>query len=252
VEAASSAFIGTAGAAIKTNAGPVTIEYNDGGTTRSVQVAIDTTSPTVTITAPTNGSATQNRLPTFAGSVTDAGAGLKLAQQVSGTTNVGPIGTFNLFIDRTDDAANAAPVLATGGAPGAGTAETVSLGSVTDGQTSLNFSHTPLTALPNSIITVPDHKVDFQVRVTDLAGNQGFSDSDTSSTTAGTPVTGGFQAHNVQIDQKIPAFKTNESACSSNTPPAVPTNVCGNSTGKVYDTVAKTDSQSATSRNNVK
>jgi hypothetical protein len=251
---ASSTAAGDYVAKIRTNAGPVTIEYNDGGTTRSVQVAIDTTAPTITITAPTNGSATQNRLPTFAGSVTDAGAGLKLAQQVSGTTNVGPAGTFNLFIDRTDDPLNTAPVLATGGVPGSGSVESVSLGSVTDSQTSLNFSQTPLTALPSTAVTVPDHKVDFQVRVSDLAGNQGFSDSDTSSTTAGSPVTGGFQAHTVQIDQKIPALLSNAnfSGCSSNTPPSVPGNVCPASTGKVYDTVAKADSVASTSRNNVR
>lgn len=239
-------------ALIRVNNGPVTIEYNDGGTTRTTTVLIDTSAPTVTITGPVHNAATQNRLPIFSGSVSETGAGLKLVQQVVSSVNVGPAGSFVLAIDRVDDAADAAKILSPVGAIQGGTnaAEAVTLGTVADAQASLAFSYTPLVALPNITIAVPDHKVDWQVRVSDLAGNIGFSDSDTTSTTAGTPVTGGFQSHVVKIDQKIPEFLANVGGCSPTTP-AVGT-ACGNATGKVFDSLTKADSTTSTDASNVK
>jgi hypothetical protein len=246
-----SAVGGDSAAAIRVNNGPVTIEYSDAGTTRTTTVLVDTSAPTVAVTGPAHNTATQNRLPVFSGSVSETGAGLKLVQQVVASVNTGPAASFALVIDRVDDAADAAKILTPAGAIGGGNApEVVTLGTVADGQASLAFNYPPLVALPNATIAVPDHKVDWQVRVSDLAGNIGFSDSDTTSTTAGTPVTGGFQSHVVKIDQKIPEFLANAGGCSATTPPGV--TVCGNATGKVYDSTTKADSAASTDASSVK
>jgi hypothetical protein len=179
---ASSIVAGDVQAKIRTRLGPVHIEYNDGGTFRTIQVEVDVVPPVVEFNAPAHNSATQNRFPQFTGAVTDDGSGLKLVQQVIGTTFIGPPKSFELFFDRRDDPSNASPVLVSSGQPDfLVAAEFVALGSIQDGQKSLAFSHTPLFALPNASIIVPDHRVDFQVRVNDLAGNIGFSDSDPSS-----------------------------------------------------------------------
>jgi hypothetical protein len=251
---ANSAAAGDALALIKVNNGPVTIEYADGTTIRTATVLIDTSAPAVTLTGPAHNAATQNRLPAFSGSVSETGAGLKLVQQVVSSVNTGPAGSFALAIDRVDDAADAAKILSPAGAiQGTGNAaEAVSLGTVADAQATLAFTYTPLTALPNTTIAVPDHKVDWQVRVSDLAGNIGFSDSDTTSTTAGTPVTGGFQSHVVKIDQKIPEFLANVGGCSPTTPVVAPAVACSNATGKVYDSLTKADSITATSGSGLK
>ncbi len=257
----------TTAAKIRVLNGPVTLEYTDSDSVlRTAQVLIDTIAPTVAVTAPAQGSATQNRVPTFSGSVTDSGAGLKLQQATqtisSVTSNVGPggfsVGTTasgGLFIDKTDDAANATKILTTPGTVSAGNAyEVLTLGTVVDGQASLSYSHTPGAALPTlGVGIVPDHLVDFQVKIADLAGNFGFSDSDTSTVPqpAG-GVTTDFNSHSVRIDQKIPAFKTNSSGCSPVTSAPLPGLVCENATGKVYDSVTKLDSTTLTDRKNIK
>lgn len=249
---ASSTAGGDSLATIRVNAGPVTIEYSDGGTTRTVSVLVDTSAPTVSITGPANSLATRDRQPFFSGTVSETGAGLKLVQQTVSSVSTGPANSFVLAIDKVDDAANAAVILSSAGAvQGAGNAaESVTMGTVADGNASFSFSHQPPAFLPTAGIVLPDHKVDWQVRVSDLAGNIGFSDSDLASLIAGTPVTGGFQSHMVKIDRVEPAFTANAGGCSPTTPTGGTT--CANATGKVYDTTTKVDSTSKTSSANVK
>jgi len=186
--------------------GPVTVSYEDATTSgsavdviRTTSITLDTTPPTATISSPSTGSETQNRLPTFTGDVVDNQSGIDLSE-------------FDLHIDRRDDADNALGTAAdyviastvandTLNAPTIQTGAGVSKSGYSDGVTSMSWTHTPSTVLPNATITNPDHIVDFQVRVADLAGNIGYSDSDTASATYGRL---GNKPHTVKIDVIIP------------------------------------------------
>ncbi len=198
-------------AAVRVNNGPLVVNYYDGATTtiRTAQVLLDFTSPVVTTTGPAHKLATQNRLPGFSGSVNETGSGLKLVQQV-----VGPPGSFALFVDVSDDPLNATAVLDATGVGLGGNNQGASVGSAVDGQSTFSFNHTPSATIPSIGAGVPDHIVDWQVRVSDLAGNMGFSDSDTTIATAPTDqgntvvVAGAASANRVRIDQKIPAFRS--------------------------------------------
>jgi hypothetical protein len=135
---------------------------------------------------------------------------------------------------------------------GAGnTNETLTLGTVVDGQSSFAFTHTPASLPTIPANTLPDHIVDLQIKVVDLAGNFGFSDSDPATASVGAPLDLA-QANTVRIDQKPPTFKTNTGACSPITSSPLPGVVCENATGKVFDAITKLDSATATSRKSVK
>jgi len=192
--------------------GPVTITYTDATTAgtatnvkRTTSIALDTTAPLASISAPASGSETQNRLPNFTGNVSDAESGLDVS-------------TFGLYIDQTDDAANGTIVItnsATTVAPTInGTIASIDTSGTSDGASTMSFSHTPSAAIPTAVGSNPDHIVDYQVRVADLAGNYGYSDADTSTSTVGRH---GNKPHTVKIDQKIPAISSASSGVGLDT-----------------------------------
>ncbi|MEE8046653.1 MAG: hypothetical protein V3T49_07430, partial [Dehalococcoidia bacterium] len=99
---------GTTTGMIPAIGGPITISYVDAVTSgtatdvsRTASYKIDTTVPTATISAPASGSETQNRLPTFTGTVTDNQSGLDVS-------------AFSLNIDDVPDQTNANIVISTG------------------------------------------------------------------------------------------------------------------------------------------
>jgi len=194
--------------------GPITISYVDAVTSgaatnvaRTGTYKIDVTPPTATLSAPASGSETQNRLPTFTGTVTDNLSGLDVS-------------AFSLNIDNVTDAANANIVIAAGATrssvlpdnsgvllPGIiGKIATIDVSAKKDGITSLPFTYVETVVLPNAVVTKPDHIVDYQVRALDLAGNYGYSDS--SSSVGNFESTGrhGAQPHTVKIDQVNPVI----------------------------------------------
>jgi len=185
--------------------GPVSVSYTDvhaNNAKRTASINLDTTPPTATIGAPSTGSETQNRLPTFSGNVVDNQSGLDVS-------------TFALYIDQTDDADNSDLVIGSTGdvnttaaAPTfINAAESVSTTGTSDGAASMAWSHTPSAAIPTGAGANPDHIVDFQVRVADLAGNYGYSDSDTANTVLGRL---GNKPHTVKIDVIIPQISSAE------------------------------------------
>ena len=191
--------------------GPITMVYTDAVTSgsatktpRSTSFSLDVTPPTATITAPATGSESQNRLPTFTGTITDNQSGLDES-------------TFELRIDRDLNDADNTDVVITPGATGTGigtegtVASVILATSVADGDNSFPFSYTETVPLPDSAVN-PDHTVDFQVRVADLAGNYGYSDANTSL--GGEVISGtgagrhGNQPHTIRIDQVIPQISS--------------------------------------------
>ncbi|MDG0867384.1 Ig-like domain-containing protein [Candidatus Lucifugimonas marina] len=194
--------------------GPITVTYVDAATSgtatnvnRTASYKIDTTVPTATISTPASGSETQNRLPTFTGTVTDNQSGLDVS-------------AFSLNIDDNTDAANANMVISAGNNLSLptviGKVASIDVSAHTDGTTSLPFSYTETVVLPNAGVTNPDHTVDFQVRAADLAGNYGYSDSDSS---VGNDGTGrhGAQPHTIKIDQVIPQISSADSGVGLDT-----------------------------------
>jgi hypothetical protein len=215
-------------------AGPITVSYVDAATsgtaintTRTATYAIDTTGPTATISTPTTASETQNRLPTFTGSVTDNGSGLDVS-------------AFSLNIDDDPDKLNANPIIASGGTrataayPGTalvpaviGKVASISVTGKADGINTLPFTYTETVVLPLTTPN-PDHLVDFQVRAADLAGNYGYSDADSSKGNLESSGRHGNQPHTIKIDQIIPNILTSETGISwdtSITTPAEKANV---------------------------
>jgi hypothetical protein len=224
--------------------GPITVSYTDAVTSgsavnvsRTASYSIDTTGPVPVITAPVTASETQSRLPTFTGTITDSASGIDKS-------------TFALLIDRNIDQANANKVVGlrslaeakicgstaivfddgvetinatsdragTGcmGIGSVGTAASVSTALMTDGDQSATFTYTETVQLPAlSVNVTPDHIVDFQARIADLAGNYGYSDASATNTeaidvTSGTNTSGrhGNQPHTVKIDQIIPTISS--------------------------------------------
>jgi hypothetical protein len=194
--------------------GPITVSYVDAATSgtatnvsRTASYKIDTTVPTATISSPASGSETQNRLPSFTGTVTDNQSGL----DVSG---------FSLNIDNTSDAANASMVISAGNNLSLptiiGKVASIDVSGHSDGVNSLPFTYTETVVLPNANVTNPDHIVDFQVRAADLAGNYGYSDSDSSTGNDGTG-RHGSQPHTIKIDQIIPQISSADSGVGLDT-----------------------------------
>ena len=205
--------------------GPITVSYVDavtsGSATKVARTAtynLDTTVPEANITSPTTASESQSRLPSFTGTVTDNGSGLDVS-------------TFALHIDDTNDAADAKNVISVGTSTNASNALTpptffgkiasIDMSAKTDGTNSLPFAYTETVTLPSIGSALPDHIVDFQARVADLAGNYGYSDS---STTLGNDGTGrhGNQPHTIKIDQIIPQIDSAHTGISWDTSVATP------------------------------
>ncbi|MBT3996363.1 MAG: hypothetical protein HOF01_11265 [Chloroflexi bacterium] len=218
-------------------AGPITVTYVDADTSgtatnvpRTASYSLDTTVPTATISTPTSGSETQNRLPTFTGNVTDNQSGLDIS-------------SFSLNIDDRTDKTNALPVITSGASrssvlPGTPTLPTVSgkvasidLSALSDGVNSLPFSYTETVVLPHAGITNPDDTVDFQIRATDLAGNYGYSDAKSATGNDGTGRHGN-QPHTIKIDQIIP-------------------NISSSETGKAWDTSITTPAEKSNVRDSI-
>jgi hypothetical protein len=206
---------GATDATVPAIGGPITVSYVDAVTSgtatnvaRTGSYKIDVTVPTATISAPATGSETQDRLPTFTGTITDNLSGLDVS-------------AFSLNIDNTTDVLDANNVIAAGATrssvlpDNSGVTLPVVIGKIAsisltaaqiDGIATLPFSYKETVLLPNAGVTNPDHIVDYQIRAADLAGNYGYSDS--SSTVGNFNSTGrhGAQPHTVKIDQKIPAI----------------------------------------------
>jgi hypothetical protein len=174
---------------VRVSSGPVTFEFEDGsGAVRQTSVIIDVSPPVPSVTAPAPGSATQNRRPTFSGSISDTSSGL----DISGIAVV---------FDGANDAANVAPVIDISNSvfSGAAIQLNVSTSGAVDGDSGFSFSQAPPFDIP-SVLFTPDHIVDWVIKAGDLAGNIGLSDID--------PVTNGVQLPTVKIDQVIPTFST--------------------------------------------
>jgi hypothetical protein len=216
--------VGT-GTTIPAIGGPITVAYVDAVTSgaatkvsRTATYNLDTTVPEASITSPTTASESQSRLPSFTGTITDNGSGLDVS-------------TFALHIDDTNDNTDTDNVISVGTSTNAGNVLTpptffgkiasIDMSAKTDGTNSLPFAYTETVTLPSIGSALPDHIVDFQARVADLAGNYGYSDS---STTLGNDGTGrhGNQPHTIKIDQIIPQIATAHTGISWDTSVATP------------------------------
>jgi len=209
---------GTTGspATIPAVSGPIAVVYSDaagastgGPFSRTTSLTIDTTPPTATISAPASGSESQNRLPTFTGNVTDTQSGLDVS-------------AFSLFIHQAADKTNTTLVINatnTGTPPATvGVAAAIDVSSMKDGVSTLAFSHAQTVILPTGLgTTVPDHVVDYQVQAADLAGNIGYSDSNSAKGNIENSGRHGNQPHTVKIDQVIPQIDSAESGIGLDT-----------------------------------
>jgi hypothetical protein len=187
--------------------GPITISYTDAlaasGSTdvaRTATMNIDTTLPTADITAPTNKAEIQTRTPSFAGTLADTESGIDVS-------------TFELHVDKAEDdtvATNYLDVIgATGTVKSTANKSNINVTTWVDGVTSKSWTYNYPDALPTDLtagVTVND-TVDFQVQVRDMAGNFGYSDSDTATTNTD-GVFSKFASHWVKIDQVIPTLST--------------------------------------------
>jgi hypothetical protein len=158
------------------NNGTITAQYEDKtpagttalqttGTKISATGIAETTIPQIVISEPIHNAATQDRSPTFKGSVSDAAAGVKAKDGVL------------LFIDKQAEAknTNVTPVDVTVGGADQNKPD---VGTAVDGAASVAWNHTPTADLPASTTGDVDHIIDFQVRANDLAGNINWSDND--------------------------------------------------------------------------
>jgi hypothetical protein len=185
--------------------GPITLKYTDAlaasGSTdvaRSATMNIDTTLPTAEITAPANKAEIQTRTPSFAGTLADTESGIDVS-------------TFELHVDKTEDdtiLTNYKDVIgSTGTVKATANKSNINVTTWVDGVTSKSWTYNYPDALPTNLtagVTVND-TVDFQVLVRDMAGNVGYSDSDTATTNVD-GVFAKFAPHWVKIDQVIPTL----------------------------------------------
>ena len=187
---------GTAGL-IRSSVGPVTVSYDDGGTTRTTSLLVDTSAPTASISGPVSGSATQNQRPTFSGSISESGAGLDVSTiQVVYDNRNDPLGTT--AAGGTDVADITAQSVSLPGSAGTDYVDLApSTSGAVDGEPAFSFSAAPTGDIPAGL-TSPDHVVDWVIIASDLAGNIGVSDADASTT--------GVQFPTVKIDKVLPSF----------------------------------------------
>jgi hypothetical protein len=204
---------------------------------RQVTAKVDATIPTIEINSPAHSSENQTRTPTFSLTATEAASGLDVSgallilQEGSEQNNSGEDGsvggngtdvmsTSAIHTDTGDEGKGGAWLTAsifalTGGdiTLGSSTDEssvsrtaasvTVNRGTSTDGVSSLTYTYTPSSALPLGAATPVDHWIDFQGVATDLAGNVGYTDSNTSASAG---VLEKYGAHHIKIDQKLPSI----------------------------------------------
>ena len=168
---------------------------------------VETTPPQAIISEPADGLNTQTRQLAFRGSVSDDRSGIDVSE-------------IMLVIDQGDDPDNNNQVVSGGtgdeGYSMTGGAEAFNpalAGNPGDGETSVAWSVAEPGNLPTSVIAVqPDHQVDYILIAQDLAGNIGFSDSDTTTSGVGVvvdnPATDANEAtnepHVITIDQVRP------------------------------------------------
>ena len=192
-----------------------TIKYSDAldasgddDTVVRASTNIETTPPQAIISEPAGGLNTQTRQLAFRGNVTDDRSGIDVS-------------SIMLFVDQGDDPDNNSPVIKAEGGDskieltGANTQafDTAEAGNPGDGETSIAWSVAEPGNLPTDVIAVqPDHQVDFILMAQDLAGNIGYSDSDTTTSGVGVmvdnPATDANEAtsepHVITIDQVRP------------------------------------------------
>jgi hypothetical protein len=175
---------------IRTSVGPVTVQVDDvvENVIRTSSALVDISAPVPSITSPANGTATQNRRPTFSAGVSETGAGLDISTIM---------GVYDSNDDPSDTLTKAINV-ATGQTNGSAVALAFSTSGALDGDLAFSFSQAPAVDLPNAGVTQVDHLVDWGVLATDLAGNIGVSDANGSTT--------GIQLPTVQIDQTLPTL----------------------------------------------
>ncbi len=181
---------------IRTIVGPITVSFDEdpgaGELIRQTTALVDTSAPVGTVSGPASGSATQNRRPTFSGTIAENGSGLDVS-------------SIEVAYDSNNDQTNAGAVaITTPGGTGAlnsgATLLAVSTAGALDGDTAFSFSQAPTADLPNNSVSNPDHIVDWVIKAVDLAGNIGLSDADGS--------TAGIQLPTVKVDTVIPAFSS--------------------------------------------
>ena len=186
-------------------------ELDSGGDDDTVVRAstqVETTPPQAIISEPANGLNTQTRQLAFRGTVTDDRSGIDVS-------------SIMLFVDQGDDPDNNHQVITAGGGDsgysmtGANTEafDTAEADDPDDGDKSIAWSVAEPGNLPTDVIAVqPDHQVDFILVAVDLAGNIGYSDSDTTTSGVGVilddPATDDNEAtsepHVITIDQVRP------------------------------------------------
>jgi len=206
---------------------------------RQVTAKVDATTPTVEVNSPAHSSENQTRTPTFSLTATEAASGLDVSgallvlqegsEQNSGDPEDGAVGGGGTDVMSTSALHNAAGnddgngsewltasiFTLTGGDITLGAAVdessvtrnassvTVNRGTSTDGVSTLTYTYTPSSALPLGAATPVDHWIDFQGVATDLAGNVGYTDS---NSTANAGVLDKYGAHHIKIDQKLPSI----------------------------------------------
>ena len=185
------------------NGATLTVNYDDlsgDGSDSNVDagstITTETSAPTAVITTPVNKSSTQIRRPVFTGAVSDVTSGLDVS-------------TIYVYFDSADDKPNSVDVSAGLGSTTDRNSPSLP-GGTADGDSSSSFTFTPSTDLPSPGVATPDHIVDWQVQMTDLAGNVGWSDVDSSSSNVSTSAGSGVgkegrgQPHKVRIDRILP------------------------------------------------
>ena len=180
----------------------------DDDTVVRASTQVETTPPQAIISDPADGLNTQTRQLAFRGTVTDDRSGIDVS-------------SIMLFVDQGDDPNNNHQVITAGGGDsgysptGANTEafDTAEAGNPGDGEKSIAWSVAEPGNLPTDVIAFqPDHQVDFILVAVDLAGNIGYSDSDTTTSGIGVvvddPTTDDEEAtsepHVITIDQVRP------------------------------------------------
>ncbi len=192
----------------------VTVRYDDAvdssgddDTVVRAVAHVETTPPQALISEPGDGLNTQTRQLAFRGSVSDDRSGIDVS-------------AIMLVIDQSDDPDNNNQVVSGGSGDsgysitgGAEAFNPALQGNPGDGELAVSWSVAEPGNLPTSVIAVqPDHQVDYILIAQDLAGNIGFSDSDTTSSGVGVvvdnPDTDADEAtnepHVITIDQVRP------------------------------------------------
>ena len=190
------------------------------GTKQKATVTVDVAAPSPVVSTPSSGSSFKDRQPTFTGSVTDIGSGLDvstatlyvdmlndtlatgLTDAITTTTLagswLGSAGTINLqdrydamavTLDNTTTMVDGSTSITWTVATSAnipcstGTADGVAEDSIVNTGASDHTNFAGAISC-NAALSTPDVVVDYMISATDLAGNRGFSDANTTNTNA--------------------------------------------------------------------